>query len=388
MLQKFSFQAVTREGKAMTGNISANSIDEARAKLSASGLSILSLEAFQGSTETKAGMQLYEFQGETPDHKTARGTIESTDEYAAYKKLCTTYQLKLNYLVSSQETPEAKRLKQQAGIDPALEQKLQEETKATEDESEKKNVDETEQILEEQKKEIAFIQAKTEEVVKEVKNLLEKGGKYIRPEQKRALEEKLDLLARLRRSNSVEHLKNLVIKTIKDLSSDALFIEEELLRTEDREAWIASKSEFQKFGMGFEKNINKGLAEIQSLFANIDPEKLKALTENVKNINPVRKFFSTVYYTFSILLTFCLLFWGWMMLKSLLGTNPAQTSFFFHSGALWYTTMISCLVTGFLFFEKHSPLIDNHQKRLGIAAGAITTILFMTFEFNLIFFWI
>lgn len=387
MLQKFSFQAVTREGKAMTGTISAESINQAHEKLATSGLSILSLEAFLEKNAERDGLVSFEFQALSPDHKVVKGTIEAVDEYSAYKKLSIEYLLKLNYLVSSGLPPEEKLQKQQKGIDPALEQRLQEENKGKEKTEEKKEVvDETGQILEEKKKEMEFMQEKVWEIIKGVQGLIEKHGRYLVPEKKRGIEEKLDLLARLRKSNSIDHLRSLVIKTTKELVGGVVFLEEGQIKSEEKDAWLAAKAEFQAFGMGFEKDVNKGLAEIQSLFANIeiDPEKLKKITEELKKTNPVEKFFTTIFYTFSILFCFCFVFWIWIAIQGNLGL----ANFFFHSGAFWYITIASFLLASFLAFGIYSSYINSLRRRWVLGVGAVLALLFITIEFYLIFFWI
>ena len=373
----------------MSGNISAQSLEEARAKLSASGLSILSLKESQEEGQPKEGIQLYEFQALSPDHKTVGGTIEAADEYAAFKKLKTEYQLELNYLVLSTLPLEEKQKKKETAIDPALEQRLEEELKLQEKKEDKKKknvVDETKQILEEQKKEMEFMQEKVGEIIMQVQALIKKGGRFLKPEKKRLIEEKLDLLARLRRSNSIDHLKSLLLKTIEELVGGTVFLEEKEVLEEERPAWLATKAEFQAFGMGFEKGVNEGLTKIKSLFANIeiDPEKLKYIADEVKKANPVKKFFTTTFYTFASLFVLCFVFWGWV----LIGVEESRASFYFHSGALWYTTITSLILALFLGAGLYAPQIDNKIKRAGLAGAALLVWLSITFEFYLIFFWI
>lgn len=385
MLQKFSFQVVTREGKSMKGYITAETIEVARAKLSASGMSILDLAVAQEGSQRKEGIHLFEFQGITPDHQSVKGTVEALDDYAAYKKLCTEYQLDLNYLLPADLSPEEKVAKQQSGIDPVLKNRLDEENKNVKDNvGVKVNVNETEQILDAQKKEMEYIQDKVGLIIKDVKSLLDSGGEYLKTDKKREIEERLDLLARLRNSNSIGHLKTLALETIQDLTKDALFLEEEQIRNEDHDAWLARKSEFQKFGVDYEKNINKGLAEIQSLFANIDPEKLKKIADQVRNINPVRKFFNTLFYTFCILFVLCSAFWVWI----LIGMKPELSSFYIHSGPLWYITFISSVIAGVVWFVMRLSEDASTLKLCGLGAGAVLIVLLASFEFNLIFFWI
>ncbi len=380
----------------MSGSISAESAEAARNKLSNSGMSILNVtQQTVGIPQKRTeGLKVFEFEATNPEQKKISGTIEAVDEYEAYKKLRLEYEFEIAY-VMPRGLPMAEKFSlKQRGIDPAFEERLKEEQKSApkkKEEEEKKEPSAEEEIeaaLFVHKKEIDFMHKKVDEALKDVKALLQKNDKYLNYQKKREIEERIDLLSRLRKSNSVEHLKNLTTKVMVQLTDDALFIEEAELKAEDREAWEASKSEFTKFGAGFTKSVDKGLASLQSLFSGVKIKvDTKSLKQSVSEIHPIKKFLSVLFFTFSSLFCLCAIFWAWIFLQKFSGFNIEYANFYLRSGIMWYTTAVSAIFVTFLAFGFASDKFDTLNKRLIFAGCGLATLLLITFEFPVLFFW-
>ncbi len=389
MLQKFRFEAVTKEGKNMAGSIQANSKDEAREKLTKSGLAILALEDYKMRVK-QAGMQVFNFEAINSEKKHIKGTIEAMEEYAAYKKLRTEYDLEISSLLLQGLPMEERIAKKKQGIDPSFEKRLQEdleeEAKSKETKKSKRTAeDEINEVLAARKKEIEFMHGKIDEVLGQVNELIKTNERFLNHDSKRKIQDRIDLLSRLRRSNSVMHLQKLTKKVLKELTDDALFLKEEELKEEDKEAWLASKSEFFQMGQNLEMTVDKGLAEIQSLITKLEE---MGVQETIREMRPVEKFFSILFFTFATIFSLCIVFWAWIFLQGISGLNPGMTSFYLHSGLMWYTTAVSIILlvglTVGMFFDEFQTL----PKRLLLGAGVVGILLFVTFEFPLIFYWV
>ena len=129
---------------------------------------------------------------------------------------------------------------------------------------------EIKQVLKSRKKEILFMQEKIESMLSEFIPLLRENEDYIDPDRKREIEERIDLLSRLRHSNSVEHLKNLTKNLLKQMESDEIFLKDTNLPDEVKAEIALRRAKFIDLGQSFEKVISKGLLELQLKIAGID----------------------------------------------------------------------------------------------------------------------
>ncbi len=389
-LQKFLFEAVTKEGKNMSGSIQAESEAAAREKLTKSGLAVLTIAPFKAQKKV-AGMKIFTFEAINPSKKHVKGTIEALDEYAAYKKLRMEYEFEISSLLPKEVSLEERIQLKKKGIDPEYEVRLQKEMKERESEEKKDkkkkkgSQEEIEEVLAARKKEIEFMHNQIDEILQQVEDLIKKNERFLNIDKKREMQERIDLLSRLRRSNSVVHLQNLTKKILKELSDDALFLAEEELKAEDKEAWLESKSEFFRMGKNFEQTVDKGLAEVQSLINKINEMGLK---ETVKEMRPVKKLFSVLFFASSSLMALCVAFWAWVFIQGVSGMDPVFVSFYFRSGIMWYFTIMAIILTLALTAGLFLDQFRTTPKRLILGGVTLGAILFFTVEFPVIFYWL
>ncbi len=82
---KFYFQAVTRDGKTVSGSVIADIETEARTKLAQNGLAILSVSDKTPTKDKNSDITLFYFKAINQEQKKVHGTIEALDRYDAYK---------------------------------------------------------------------------------------------------------------------------------------------------------------------------------------------------------------------------------------------------------------------------------------------------------------
>ena len=387
-MQKFYFQAVTQEGKQISGFVSAKSLDEARDKLRDGNMSILTLEEPQDTMQSKEGVKVFDFEATNEMHRLIRGTIESNSHYEAFKKLRLEYKLEVGYLVDS-HLPHGEKEKQKLnGIAKELEDRLQIEIKMIErkekkDKKKKKPVDEVAEAVEANEKKRQFIVEKIDSVLAEIVPLMEENSEYIDAHKKREIEERIDLLLRLKHSNSVEHLKSLAQRLLKQISSDEIFLKDANIPPELRAEINRRRGQFQAVGDKFDKVISKGLVDLQVKLASIDTEGLKDVVTEIKIF---RKVINIFYFVFGSVFVFCTSFLTFYGLKLLIGNNP-QTSYFYLSSALiWYMMGMSLvMMISFVFFNYVSK--EDWKNRAFLVGGTVLALLTFSIQFPVFFFW-
>ncbi|MCK5461030.1 hypothetical protein KAI58_03530 [Candidatus Gracilibacteria bacterium] len=388
-MQKFYFQAVTAEGKQISGYVSAENENEAHKKLRESNMSVLTLEEKKDS-DNKKNVDIFDFEGINEVEKTVKGTIEASDIYSAFKKLKMEYKINLLYLIPSNVDPKEKEFLKEEGIDEELEKALQLEilqAKKNIGKKHKKVVSresEIKQVLQSRKKEISFMQEKIDSILGEFIPLLHENEDYIDPAKKREIEERIDLLSRLKHSNSIEHLKNLTKNLLKQMESDEIFLKGSNLPDEVKVEIARRRAKFIDLGQSFEKVISKGLLDLQLKIAGFDSEILK---KKMSEIHLIEKIGMVSYLTIVFLFFLCLIFWIWMFLQYILNFNMEKTLFYFESALFWYVTGFSAVASVFFSFVFAAKKMKLIEKCSYIVVGFVLLFIY-TLEFPVIFHWV
>ena len=388
MKQKYHFQAVDKDGRNMGGTILAESEEAARNKLSNSGFAVLNLEIYnpEHSDDEVAAEEnsnpVFDFDAKTPEQKVVSGTIDGEDLYDAYKKLRTEYKFEILFL-APHGTPLAERLQlKEQGIDHSLEERFQEELKQSPSEKEAA----TEENVVENAKELEFVHKKLDEAMSSVSDLLQKNAKYLKPKKKKEIEERLNLLARLRQSNAVEHLQQLTERLLSDISDDALFLESENMSEEDLVAMEASKSEMIQFSKTFGDAMNKGLSELQSFLSNVDFAGVD-VREQILHIHPLRKIASLCFFTSVVIFFLCGGTLGLAFFKQLFASS-AWSAFYLGSGVLWYFFVLMLILSACFGLGLYSQVFSEAPQKITLASVGLALVLFVSLEFPVLIFWV
>ncbi len=392
MIQKFSFLAVTKEGNHMSGSVMAETIAAARVKLSKNGLSVLSLAPYK-ATKRAEGIKVFDFEAKNKKRKIVTGTIEEKERYEAFKKLSIEYNLDVTYVIPSGLQPNDRITEKKKGIAPEWKDQLamdikQKSKEKKESEAQQKKLDserETARALAAKQAEIDYMHEKVEEILREVIPILTKNEKYLDVEKNRYIQENVNTLSRLKRSNASEHLRSLTKKLLTQLSDDSLFLKESEIGEEDIEGWRKSRAEFSGFSDNFEKTLDKGLADVQSLLSDID---IDGFTRSFRHVSILETILTMAFFTFSSFLGFCALFWVIIILSRLIGTDPSFENFFLQSGMLWYATILTAIFVVFFILLFATDYCNTLLKRLMMIGLGFGLVAILTFEFPLFFFWV
>lgn len=387
-MHKYFFQAVTAEGKQISGYVSAGSIEEARDKLKAGGLSILTLEQPTEMDDTmEQGMRVYEFEATNTQHKTVKGTIEAVELYEAYKKLRLEYKLEVTYLVDSASAPTVKEKIKTEGIAPEHEERLKIEVKILKKKEKKKkhgtNANEVQEAVDANEQERQFIVEKIDAVLTEVVPLLEENSEFIDAHKKREIEERISLLMRLKHSNSVAHLRSLTQRLLEQISSDEIFLKDANIPSELQDEMNRRRSQFQDIGTSFDKAISKGLIDLQLQLAKIDTGAFK---DSVKDLKPIEKVTNVFYLVFCFLWAFCSVFLLFMYGLNYFEIQVEQTLFFLQSPLLWYVWGLGLLMGCSFYFLRFYPKTEWFENLVVIGSTAAAIVVY-TVQFPILFYW-
>lgn len=386
-MQKFYFQSVTAEGKQISGYISAQSEEEAHQKLKDSKLSVLTLEKRDVSVHAE-GISVFEFEAVNDQRKVVKGSIESVDMYSAYKKLKMNYKFDIKFIIPAGSSAEDKARLKELGVDPSFDTKLEIELKKEVKKAKKSKVtvvedDEIEQVLKYREEEIGFMRDKIDSVLQEVIPLLEENVDYIDPIKQREIEERIDLLSRLKHSNSVDHLRNLTQKLLEELSSDQMFLNDTNLPVEMQEEIERRRQQFVGINEKFSKAIVSGLLDLQVKFAELSVDDIR---EKIASFGVLSKIRSFILSTFMALFVVCVLFWIVVAFQKFQGINIERVSFYFGSPIIWYFTSFAGLCS-IWFFILGLPHVDSIKKQLIVLASGFVGLIIFLIQFPVIFYW-
>jgi len=387
-MRKYFFQAVTAEGKQISGYVSAQGLEQARDKLKAGGLSILTLEEpKEGNDVMEQGMRVYQFEATNTQHKPVQGTIEAIELYEAFKKLRLEYKLEVQYLVDSASAPTVKEKIRAEGLPPELEERLQVEIKIAKKKEKKKqkgsNENEVQEAVEANEEERQFMVDKIDAVLNEVVPLLEENAEFIDAHKKREIEERINLLMRLKHSNSVSHLKSLTQRLLEQISSDEIFLKDANIPSELQEEMDRRRSQFQAIGSNFDKAISRGLIDLQVKLAQIDTG---ALTDSLKDLKPFEKVTNVFYLVFCFLAALCSVFLLFIYALNRFDVQAEQTLYFLQSPLLWYVWGLGVLMMISFYFLRFYPKKEWFESMVVIGSTAIAFIVY-TVQFPILFHW-
>lgn len=387
-MRKYFFQAVTAEGKQISGYVSAEGIEQAREKLSAGGLSILTLEEPKEMVDTmEQGMRVYQFEAINKQKKKVQGTIEAIELYEAFKKLRLEYKLEVEYLVDSASAPSVKEKIRTEGLPPELEERLQVEIKIAKKKEKKKqkgvNANEVQEAVDANEEERQFIVEKIDAVLNEVVPLLEENAEYIDAHKKREIEERISLLMRLKHSNSVAHLRSLTQRLLEQISSDEIFLKDANIPPELQEEMNRRRSQFQAIGTTFDKAISTGLIDLQVKLAKIDAGALK---NSMRELKPVEKVINVLYLVFGFLGALCSVFLIFVYGLNYFGIQVEQTLFFLQSPLIWYVWGLGVLMMISFYFLRVYPKQEWFEN-LVVIGCTIAGFVVYTVQFPIVFYW-
>ena len=388
-MRKFFFQAVTPEGKQISGFVNEASIEDARKKLKSGGLSILTLEEPQNDIPVQnSGLKVFEFEAINAQKNKFRGTIEGADLYSTYKKLTVSYELEVKYVIDTALPPSQKEAQKAAGIDKEMKDRLKIEIKMEDKKKKKKKhappKHEVAKAVESNEKERKFIMEKIDSILSEVVPLLEENSEYIDTHKKREIEERINLLLRLKHSNSTEHLKSLTKRLLTQISSDEIFLQGSNIPEELKEEIERRKRRFQSIGSRFDKAISKGLIDIQVQFAKIDTTRIQ---DTVKEIRIIEQFINIFYLCFSFLFVFNFSFLGWAYFQKNTEISSDKFNYFFHSPLLWYIWGFSLIMLLSFYFFRFQAIPKTWTYKLQVVGSTLAALFIYTIQFPFIFTW-
>lgn len=208
---KYSYVALNQENQKLTGVLSAESEAEAREKLHALSLSVISLqaeEANESELDKTEGIITYAFHviGSKQNH--IHGTIDAPDRKTALKRLITEYKFQVISLCEA-IVPEAEQEEEgKKGLKELFEE-LEDEFGISQDklyESKFEVERHSSDALEEARKEIV---KNVEEIVARAEEILDKFDQELSGEEVHNIRSKIDTLMRIRLSNNIKYIQDL-----------------------------------------------------------------------------------------------------------------------------------------------------------------------------------
>ncbi len=383
---RYHFVAVSSDGKKFSGTLWAESEDDAREKIFKRGLALFSIEKFTAkSAAVTEGFMQFEFEGTGADGKPVHGTIEAIDGYEAYQKLRKEYDFELKNVIDISASVEDREQYKKQGIPAEWVEQFNLTHKAkTENKQGKKKKADGPLLSPQDQAELLFYQEEIGRLTTEVLKLLDENEEFLDAPARRAILDRIGLLSRLRRSNAIDHLRELTKKILAQLNDDKLFIEAETL-SEEKQLELAERRElFGTFSKDLNKKIISGIASISIGMASIDTEKVKA---QIIESDPLRKFIQIFYILVVTLLGLMMVFWGVNIVRLLTSFSQNSTLFFFSSPILWLITGVSLIFTFGLFpvvygWEHLSP-----KKKIIIIGILIAVVIVFLWISPMLFWW-
>jgi len=201
----FKYIVTSSKGKKLSGSVEAQNENLARNELNNLGFSILELtEVNPNENQSNGKLQAgntnetkYVFEALNPQGQSTIGTITSTDDISAYKRLTNEYNLTVTAIWNegaSEEQIKTAKIRGTLHFQQIIN-------------SEKENILITENNLsqEDQKKSI-IVQTRVEEVLKQVSDILKEYENDIPPDQKQEIDKKIDKLLRIKNSTNLDYI--------------------------------------------------------------------------------------------------------------------------------------------------------------------------------------
>ncbi len=349
-MQKFFFQAVTVDGKQISGTMEGTDEVAVREKLANAKMAVLDVVVFDPVVHQNANQMVFDFVGTNLEGKPVTGTIESENLYEAYKKLRLEYNLDLSSLVDSTLSEAEKDSARALGISLEMEEQLKNENKhikrelSNKDRLRNENQALITNALKSKEEESKIIQEEITNLITEVNSLLQKNKAFIDPVKRREIESQLDLLSRIKYSNAVDHLKNLSEKLFKTLLADDLFLEKSEIHESEQANYDLAISDVHGYAKEVKQNINRKFREIQLQIAGLSPDEIKKKLGSWGIGKIIR---TTIYFSFVFFLILALIIFVAGFIASLLGWGMIY-EVLMPSYLFWYFVGLSFLIV--LFF--------------------------------------
>jgi len=385
--QRYHFVAVSPDGKKFSGTLWAESEAAARAIIFERGLALFSIEEFSAEhSAITEGFTQFEFEGVGADGKIVHGTIEAIDGYEAYQKLRKEYDFELKNVITLDSTPEEREQYKQQGI-PAewVEQfNLSNKEHIADKKVEKKKTKDGPLLSEQDQAELQFYQEEIGRLTTEVLTSLEENEEFLNATARRAILDRIGLLSRLRRSNAIDHLRELTKKILTQLADDKLFIESASLSEEKQRELLEKKEQVGELSKKLNKTIVSGVAAISVGIASIDTDKVKA---QIIESAPLKKFIQTFYIAIVALLGLMLVFWGVNTVRLLANFSQNSILFSFSSPILWLVTGVSLIFTFGLFPVVYGWEQLSIQKKAIIIGISLVAVIVFLWASPMLFWW-
>jgi hypothetical protein len=293
---KFSYTALTKDNKKITGVFDVADEDAAKAQLHKMGVAIITLKeisdeeyaAFEKKEKVEKkekGIITYNFVALDPNSKEVEGTIDALDDFAAFRRLRLEYKFTVKNLFPVGAT-EA-QIKEKLAALPQMETRLEQEEAIAKEEAEeapvrgeKEGVEEAEERL---NKEVI---AEIDKVIINTKKAVEEHNDIFSTDLLREIDEKLGELERIRTSNNIKHITE-VSNDLYALVSNPDKLEgkaedktyESLMDEMEDSALVRREFELYKKAIeasGIKKIFKKISTQIKKLTETTDEEKAKA----------------------------------------------------------------------------------------------------------------
>jgi hypothetical protein len=289
---KFSYTALTKDNKKITGVFDVADEEAAKAELHKMGVAIITLKEISDEEyvalskekeveKEEKGIKTFNFLAVDPNNKEVEGTIDAMDDSSAYKRLRTEYKFTVKNLYPTGATEVEKKailLKL-----PQMETLLEQEKEVAKEEApgeEKEEVEEAESRI---SKEVI---AEIDKVIINTKKAVEEHNDLFSTDLLQEIDEKLGELERIRTSNNIKHITE-VSNDLYALVSNPDKLEGEMeskdyqsLMTEMEESALVKK-EFELYrkaieASGVKKIFRKISNQIKKITETTDEEKKKA----------------------------------------------------------------------------------------------------------------
>ena len=236
-MPKYSYLVVNQDNQQLNGTIGAPDEQSARHELNELGFSVVSMQEIKESEAIQESqLPTFEFAAIDKNQKRVVGTIQSEDDFSAYKRLISEYAFEVEYIIDNGLAEEEKIKARKKGAD-YLQEKLEEEqnlnTKPVQ-ENDKVNADFAlkQQVLNDQ---IAFVLSK-------VKELLDTYEAILKPETKDQIRKFVDKLLRIKTSTNLDYIRKTAEELLQFIQQEEIFINEQEQQQEKAKVMLDMKS--------------------------------------------------------------------------------------------------------------------------------------------------
>jgi len=279
-MPRFQYSAINKQGKNLSGIISANNNEKARQKLKALKLTIISIENVPEDLELTDDKSKYKFEATNKDQKKVIGSIEAKDMLSAFKRLVEEYELtviKLSGITASDAEFETS-IPQVQGFYKQIE-------------TLKSNIenDESQKEYFEEKKQAEFRRT-LEEIIQMLRGLLNEYKNDLKPKSKDFLTKYTDHLDKIKFSQNYESTIASANKILEYFQNSNLY-KDEKFKSRDK---LNLKLEFME-KIGSLKKINKSSSKSSKLDKTLKNLGLKSEKNSNSGLNKILNELSLIF---------------------------------------------------------------------------------------------